>query len=1356
MTVNNVANLDQVAKDPANDNFVFFNDNTLSQEANLLNRMKFFNGPEGNAPLNNNNNNEFVRGNRYPDTEDINNNKSLDQTEAYYEYKITIRKQRGTNELDTTILGNHYRQTTLVTAPNGQIEKWYRFQVPIKEGIPINGISGLRAIQFMRMYVTNFKSAKTFRMADFQLQRSQWRKQLPNCYTDFDPKSIEFNLDDVGVEENSGKLPFNYLTPKGVVRTQAFSTFANLLQDERSMVMKFKNLPDDCEISMTKLANVNLALYKRLQLFVHAERASDGPEIEDRKLAIVVRIGKDFDNSNNTNVKAKGANNFYEYELPLVISKQGSQTLDNIWPTENYINIPLDSLLELKRFRIKNNIKVRDTIEMVINSEKGDKIRMVGNPSLGAVKVIQVAIRNLEKDKLVNGEIWINELRVTGFDESGGVAAQGKIQIQMADLGELNFSANYSGIGFGAIDKRLLERNREKILQYDVAANIDAGKILPPVLKLSVPLYAQYQKTLITPQFDPFDQDIEVGEKLALIENNLVRDSIKQVAREEITIKTFNLTNIKTQAGGTGKPWSPSNISLSYAYTENIKSDPIIKEDKAVNRTIGLDYVYTLPTKYIEPFKFIKSSALKFISEFNFSLLPSNFSFTSRMINQDNSRTFRLPNTPVFIFDDKRYRWERNYVLDWDLSKSLRFNFRASSNSIIDQIRQSGIADTAEDREWYDRDGKNVTLNVIDDPLYPDKYRNQNIRNLGRSKSYTHNVSLNYKLPFKSIPILDWVTAGADYKAEYGWDGGSLITIDDKGTPLGNIIRNGQNAGFNVTFDFSRLYNKSGYLKSIETGKGTRAPRKRSDAADRKRNNDPKSPDDNQLQKVEVLADESDETKDKAKKAEKEDKPRDPTMVERIILRPFMLIRSVKFNYKDDRTSIIPGFMPQSQLLGQSDGFVAPGWDFIAGIQPRLSGENNWLIQNQGWFNPSYNFNDALNQTKRQTFDAKLLLEPFKDFSIDVTMKKSYQENHTEVFRNKKMAAGDSYLQLARYDIGSFDASFFAINTLFDNSFGLYNQFKENREIISRRLPNVSSPGVHPSDPSYVEGYGPSHNNVTVPAFIAAYTRTSAFEVDLDQQKVFANNSYIPKPNWQLNYNGLSKLKMFREIFSNITIKHGYTSSIRVNNFQTSPNYNSKDPFVELSPNNNYFSRLEIPAVSIQEQFVPIIGLSIKTVKDMKIDFEYKMTRSLELGITQLRENKSKEIVLGGGYIIKDFKAFSKKKKAKKSKNPSDADDSPVASTNRTSVARSRDIRINFSYSLRDDISQIYDLLTGIDAQADRGSKTVTLNPTIEYDVNKNLALRFYFDYSKITPRTSLSFPVTTIRSGVTLRFNIN
>ena len=99
----------------------------------------------------------------------------------------------------------------------------------------------------------------------------------------------------------------------------------------------------------------------------------------------------------------------------------------------------------------------------------------------------------------------------------------------------------------------------------------------------------------------------------------------------------------------TGKPWSPSNINVSYAYTQTLKTDPIIKSDNTVNRSIGLDYVYSRKSKYFEPFKGIKSKALKPIADLNISFLPSNFSFISRMIDYKNTRTFRQPVTPVFI-----------------------------------------------------------------------------------------------------------------------------------------------------------------------------------------------------------------------------------------------------------------------------------------------------------------------------------------------------------------------------------------------------------------------------------------------------------------------------------------------------------------------------------------------------------------------------------------------------------------------------------------------------------------------------------------------------------------------------------
>ncbi len=1376
---NDLANIAEIAKDPCNDDFVFFNDVSTSEYPSLLQRMKGFNGTQGNTPFSNgsSNINQFIRGNNYPDTEDINNNKTLDQTEAFYEYVIDIRRLGDSKELDTAAVREYLRETKTITV-DGQEQKWYRFQIPLNSGTKVGPIEGFRGIQFMRMYMTDFETPKTFRLAEFQLQRSIWRKQQPLCEERPDQPNIEFSIDDVGIEENSDKLPFNYITPAGTVRTRSFGQLANLLQDEKSMALKFRELPQSCEVGMSKIANINLALYKRLQMFVHAENLAviQRDTIKDGDISIIVRLGKDFpvDTLGIYNDSLKNLNNnYYEYELPLTISKTNSkdpaQSQKNIWPTRNFINVPLDSMLALRKYRIENNLKARaGIVEAVVNPEKGDIVRMVGNPSLGNVKVIEIVVKN-RGNIFASGEVWVNELRVTGYNENFAWAAESRLQLQLADLAEINLSTGYSSNGYSSLDKRLHERNREEKFIYDAAINIDAGKLLPKEAKLTVPIYAQYQKTLITPEFDPIDQDIRVREKLSLVDTDM-RDSIRDLAREEVTIKTFNIANARINAGGTGKPWSPSNFGVSYGYTENTMSNYLVKEDKQVSRTVGLDYVFSRRSTFVEPFKFIKVKGLQLISDFNFSYLPSNFSFTTRMDNQLNRRTFRQPVIPIYAFDDNRFSWERSYVLDWDFTKSLRFSYRAKAEALVDQLRYVGVANTLEERNLVDEKGSLYDENgvlyrdIVDQNGNVNYYRNENLEHLGRSKSYSHNLSLNYKLPFKSIPILNWINAGADYKADYGWDAGSLITIDDEGTLLGNTIRNGQKMALNFTLDFSRLYSKSNYLKSIESGKGVRS-RKSPEQSPRQRK--VSSQDKTNLGMADVELKESDaDSKNKEKeennRTKKDDKPRDPSIVERIILRPLMLVRSVKLNYKDERTTLIPGFMPQSKLLGQSEGFNAPGWDFIAGIQPNISGENNWLLRNQEWFNPSKSFNEGLIQTKQHSIDAKALIEPFKDFSIDVTLKKNYQQTHNEVFR-KTEKTGDIFQQLALYDVGSYDASFYALNTLFRDSRGLYEQFKVNREIIARRLPNIDNPGVYNKDPQYPGGYGPTNTSVTVPAFMAAYTGQSPYSVELDQIDLVSKNTYIPKPNWQLNYAGLSKLPAVKKYFTNITIKHGYSSTLRVNNFQTSPLFDHNDPFGTLSPNDNYYSRLEVPTVAIQEQFVPIIGVSLKMVNDFKFDLDYKMIRSLTLDITELRENKSKEFTIGAGYVLKNFKAFSKnKKKTKKSKKDADASnksDKGLLSgliKDKGTSAEGKDLRFTFAYSMKDDISEVYNLQTGIDGQPNKGQKTTTLSTNVEFDVNKNLALRFFFDFSKTIPRTTLSFPMTTIRSGVTLRFSIN
>ena len=58
-------------------------------------------------------------------------------------------------------------------------------------------------------------------------------------------------------------------------------------------------------------------------------------------------------------------------------------------------------------------------------------------------------------------------------------------------------------------------------------------------------------------------------------------------------------------------------------------------------------------------------------------------------------------------------------------------------------------------------------------------------------------------------------------------------------------------------------------------------------------------------------------------------------------------------------------------------------------------------------------------------------------------------------------------------------------------------------------------------------------------------------------------------------------------------------------------------------------------------------------------------------------------------------------------------------------------------------------------ARATRGSKDITISPAISYDVNKNVALRFFFDYRRQEPYVSTSFIVVNWEGGVTVRIKL-
>ncbi len=1341
--------LNDILADVSKDNFTHQRD--YPNGTSIRERYSKFNGTQGNSRDPNNpdspgNSNGFSsesnRGN--PDDEDLDRNNSLNETEAYFEYRIPIQGDGfGGIELNEFITDETSPRTV-----NGTPEKWYRFRIPLQSPTAnVGGISDFRSIRFMRMYMTNFAAARTFRFARLELVSNRWRRYTRELSTLFGiptnpPLIADFDINTVNINENGRREPFAYVLPPRIVRENSLGNFPNALQNEQSLAIGVCDLADGDARALFKPLDVDMRVYKRLRMFVHAEDEGGEALLDPGDVQLFMRLGSDYEE------------NYYEYELPLTMSdidnlpetpngganQLNEDYVNEVWLPQNELDIALDSFVAVKQLRnadVNANINVPFTVD---GGSNGSKITVVGNPNLGLVRGVMIGIRN----KRDNGapictEVWVNELRLSGFDERGGSAGLARVDVQLADLGNATVAGNFSTIGWGQLEDKVNERARERYLQYDLSTNLELSKFLPEKWGVKIPFYAQHSVTTYTPEFDPFDLDIPLKEKIADAPV-ASRDSIREQAQEFNSISTINFSNVRKERTGDGKPmpWDISNFSASYNHTKTINRNPLIENDQTDNYRGGLDYTFSWRPKYIQPFKKIKNKNLKFIKELNLNPIPNSFTFNTLLDRHQQATTYRFVEEQFNTFFIRKFLWSRNYDVKWDIMKALKLNFQAENIGVIDELDSEGNTPFGERFDGSNRD-----------------YVRQNIRNFGRNKNYGHSINASINVPLKNFPFLDFITLKGQYSATYDWSR-SAINTDS----LGNVIQNSSNRQVNLDINFDKLYNKSKYLKEIN-GKGGRKRNTRKKPAKRRATTDDK------------------EGKD-GKKEKKEKKEREVTGTEKALLRPLLMLKKARLNYSESFGSVVPGFLPQSELFGQQD-FAAPGWDYVLGVSP----DNDWFERASGrtngdkgpWITNNIFLNQQVIKDFQQTLDARITLEPFKDFRIEIEANRNYQENHTEFFKDStsfeirnEPGYEPDIQRINKRDIGSLSVSYFALNTLFESDLnGLFETFEAYRQIISGRLDDTGLP--HSTDDSgFRFGYGQTHQEVLVPAFLAAYTGKDPNTTELFRDARRFQN-IIPKPNWRLTYNGLAKVKGLSEIFQNVSITHGYKSTLTINSFNTNFQFDDQNPLGLNNINsqtNNYYARFEIPAIVIDEAFSPLLGVDMRMKSGMNVRLDFKKSRRLSFSLLngELDEENTTEYIFGFGHRIKDvsipFLQFGVSKKKKKKKKGEDKQDPPGAlpggGRQGQGQSQANDLNIKFDFSFRDDITIKHVLDELQIAEPTRGSTQIKVSPSIDYTVNSQLNLRLFVDFSRDIPKTTIggSLGQTNVRGGLTIRFSLN
>jgi cell surface protein SprA len=157
--------------------------------------------------------------------------------------------------------------------------------------------------------------------------------------------------------------------------------------------------------------------------------------------------------------------------------------------------------------------------------------------------------------------------------------------------------------------------------------------------------------------------------------------------------------------------------------------------------------------------------------------------------------------------------------------------------------------------------------------------------------------------------------------------------------------------------------------------------------------------------------------------------------------------------------------------------------------------------------------------------------------------------------------------------------------------------------------------------------------------------------------------------------------------------------------------------------------------VQISDQFNPLIRLSVSMTNSVQLNFSVQKNRTLNLSFSnnQLTETTRDGVTFGGGYRFKDV-----------------AVDIKVA--DETHHLKS-DIVLQLNLTYNSNMTKIRKINQNF-SQISSGSEVWMAEISAEYALSSSLTLRAFFQTNINTPFISNSYPNSTTKGGITVRFS--
>lgn len=660
----------------------------------------------------------------FPNSEDLNSDYNVNQSNEYLEYEIPLDKvyidSSGTVELQ-----NNY-------IVGGGNNRWYQYRIPLLEptrlvGSASSAASILQSVQYFRVWLTGFKDSVNLRFAELNFVGNQWEERVHS--------DSVLKVSVVNIEDNPG-----YVSPPGVERERDRTQPDQIIQgNEQSLVLRLNSLPRGESRQVVKkfiTRPLDLFNYKSMKMFVHGDAAFSYVSPEQYDAQVFIRFGAD-------------SLNFYEYRLPV---RSG-------WDPLNEISIPFSEITSLKAARDSVGRLYYIPVE---NGPPGAFYGIQGNPSLRQIREISIGIANPSPQggmAELSGEVWINELRLVDVNNEPGVAFRFDTQVKLADFGSFAFAYSKVDPNFHSLTDRFGSQNTG--INWSVTTSFSLDKFLPSDWQGSnIPFSYAHTENIVKPKYLP-NTDVIVEEAAtraaerpdSLGGGTAAADSIVRQSQTMRVQNTYSVQGLRVLIPS--QKWyireTINKLSFSFNYNKANDRDPSILSRAAWQWGLRAGYSVSLPQDgYIQPFRslFAGIFLLKDFKDWKIYYFPIH---NLKMdLSASRARTLEVTRVSTALPRDTR---------SFGASKSIGFAWRLTEGGLLSFGGDYGLA-TERNLQPLDNDSVGRGIGPI----------LKSILFGGTDRSYRQRVTVNLKPKLPNIlDIPKYLDLTAGYGVNYAW-----------------------------------------------------------------------------------------------------------------------------------------------------------------------------------------------------------------------------------------------------------------------------------------------------------------------------------------------------------------------------------------------------------------------------------------------------------------------------------------------------------------------------------------------------------------------------------------------------------